>query len=385
MASEARPRDAVPDAYVPELDGIRGVAILAVIAVHFVATIFEQPQNLVERIAGKITGYGMWGVDLFFVLSGYLITGILWDSRPSPRYFKAFYMRRTLRIFPLYYGVLFVLLVLIPRSLLEAHAPEALIMRDKQGWLWSYLTNVYVAKEGTFAIPYVSHFWTLAIEEHFYLFWPLVIRLANRKSAMGIAVGLSVMALGLRLVLRQVTHNEMWAQVLTPSRLDSLCIGAWFALAIRGPDGPAAIGRNLRTWLLASAGVLVLLMAVPKSVLAHDLNLPLKETALAVFCAVVIFAAAWRDGPAPLKAAMRLSFLRLFGKYSYGLYVFHAILAYGAWRHRTAVYLEPWVGSFTAAALVQAVLGSALSLAIAMASYHLFEVRFLALKKWFKA
>ena len=106
MASEARPRDAVPDAYVPELDGIRGVAILAVIAVHFVATIFEQPQNLVERIAGKITGYGMWGVDLFFVLSGYLITGILWDSRPSPRYFKAFYMRRTLRIFPLYYGIL---------------------------------------------------------------------------------------------------------------------------------------------------------------------------------------------------------------------------------------------------------------------------------------
>jgi peptidoglycan/LPS O-acetylase OafA/YrhL len=375
--------DIYPRGHLPVLDGVRGLAILMVLVFHFVGTTLAT--NAVERVIVGVTNYGAYGVELFFVLSGFLITGILYDAREKPNYFRNFFMRRVLRIFPLYYGVLFVLLVLIPRSLLEAHAPEALIMRDKQGWLWSYLTNVYVAKEGTFAIPYVSHFWTLAIEEHFYLFWPLVIRLANRKSAMGIAVGLSVMALGLRLVLRQVTHNEMWAQVLTPSRLDSLCIGAWFALAIRGPDGPAAIGRNLRTWLLASAGVLVLLMAVPKSVLAHDLNLPLKETALAVFCAVVIFAAAWRDGPAPLKAAMRLSFLRLFGKYSYGLYVFHAILAYGAWRHRTAVYLEPWVGSFTAAALVQAVLGSALSLAIAMASYHLFEVRFLALKKWFKA
>lgn len=385
MASEGRPRERASDAYVPELDGIRGVAIIGVIAVHFIATLLDQPQNWVDRVAGKITGYGMWGVDLFFVLSGYLITGILWDSRPSPRYFKAFYMRRTLRIFPLYYGVLFLLIVLVPRSLFEAYSPDALVMREHQFWLWTYLTNVYCAKEGSFAIPYVSHFWTLAIEEHFYLFWPLVIKLANRTSAMGIAIGLSVLALGLRLVLGQTTDNELWAQVLTPCRLDSLCIGAWFALAIRGPLGPAAIGRHLKTWLIASSFALLLLMALPKSLLPHEVNLPLKETALALLSGCVIFAAAWREGPPLLKAPLRLSVLRLFGKYSYGLYVFHAILSYGAWRHRTAAHLEPFVGSYTAAVLVQSLLGTALSLGIAMASYHLFEVRFLAMKKWFKA
>jgi peptidoglycan/LPS O-acetylase OafA/YrhL len=386
MASEGRPRDAAGTAHVPELDGIRGVAIAGVILVHFVATMFEQPQNLIERVSGKITGYGMWGVDLFFVLSGYLITGILSDTRESPRYFKAFYMRRTLRIFPLYYGVLLLLLVLIPRSLVAAYAPEGLKMRTEQIWLWTYLTNVYCAKEGTFAIPYVSHFWTLAIEEHFYLFWPLVIRLASRVNAMRIAILLSVLGLGLRLWFRLSGYNEMWAQVFTPSRLDSLCIGAWFALAIRGPEGELAIGRNLPKWLWGSAAALVALMVVPKSVLPHDVNLPIKETVLAVLSGSLIFAVAWNEGPAAFKAAMRLPALRFLGKYSYGLYVFHAIIAYGCWRHRTATYLEPLVGgSYTAAVLLQTVLGTALSLLVAVASYHLYEVRFLTLKKWFRA
>lgn len=384
MAAPAGPRTA-PEAHVPELDGFRGVAILGVMLLHFVATMFQQPQNIVERVLGKLLGYGMWGVDLFFVLSGFLITGILYDTRESPRYFKAFYMRRTLRIFPLYYGVLIVVLLLIPRSLLETYTPEALDTRRAQFWLWTYLSNVYCAKEAAFALPYLSHFWTLAIEEHFYLFWPLVIRLAERVAAMRIALGLSVMALGLRLVLHQVSDNELWAQMLTPCRLDSLCCGAWFALAIRGPEGPAAIGRNWQKWLWGSGAVLFLLMATPKSLLSHDINLPLKETALAVFAGSVIFAAAWREGPRLLKIPMRAEVLRFFGKYSYGLYVFHSIIAYGCWKHDTARHFQPLVGSHTTAVLVQAALGCALSLLIAMASYHLFETKFLALKKWFKA
>src|SRR5690349_24799576 len=132
MDADARPRVKGGEAHVLELDGIRGVAIVAVIAAHFLGLMLEHPQNLVERLVALVSGYGMWGVDLFFVLSGFLITGILWDSKESPRYFKAFYMRRTLRIFPLYYGVLLLLLVLIPASWLAVYTPEALKMREVQ-------------------------------------------------------------------------------------------------------------------------------------------------------------------------------------------------------------------------------------------------------------
>src|SRR5580658_4063854 len=147
--NSARP---VRETHVPELDGIRGLAILAVMSLHFFAGQIHGAQNSTERFADAITGYGMWGVDLFFVLSGYLITGLLADTRDSAKYFSSFYMRRTLRIFPLYYGVLFVLMVLVPRSFLEVHAPQALQMRAVQPWLWSYLTNVYIAKTGSFSI-----------------------------------------------------------------------------------------------------------------------------------------------------------------------------------------------------------------------------------------
>src|SRR5258708_3524727 len=96
----------------PGLDGVRGLAILMVMAVHFVGDVV--PQDKIERFAARIANYGVGGVDLFFVLSGFLITGILFDSAASRHYYRNFYARRTLRIFPLYYGVLFVLFVAAP-------------------------------------------------------------------------------------------------------------------------------------------------------------------------------------------------------------------------------------------------------------------------------
>src|SRR5438045_2849128 len=166
-------------AYVPELDGVRGLAILGVMALHFVGTI--APTNVLERALAKAAGYGVWGVDLFFVLSGFLITGILYDSKASSRYLRDFYMRRALRIFPLYYGVLFVLFVLIPRDMLSRVDPQLGAARDLQVWVWPYLTNVYLGAGQTWSIPYISHFWSLAIEEHFYLVWPFVILLLSRE------------------------------------------------------------------------------------------------------------------------------------------------------------------------------------------------------------
>ena len=370
--------------HVPELDGVRGFAILLVLGLHFICTQIYVAHGPIEALLKKVTGYGRWGVDLFFVLSGFLITGILWDTRGSRRYFKTFYMRRTLRIFPLYYATLIVLLVLIPASFLQAHAPKALELREMQGWLWPYLTNVLVAKIGSFHIPYIAHFWTLAVEEHFYLFWPFAVGLLSRRSAMWLSVVLSVLAVLLRIGVGLWGLEPMYAHVLTPFRLDSLCIGGFLALAARGPLGAAGIGPLARRWVLPAACGVLLTSAVHAVSPGHALTEPLRELCLALCFGFAIVLAATDYGPALYRSWLRAGWLRWLGKYSYGLYVFHGIIAFALVPHGTLQYFERFTGPGVAAYLLQALVGTAASIGIAVVSYELFEAPFLRLKKWFE-
>ena len=385
MSSKAAVQATKPAAYVPELDGIRGIAIACVMALHFYSDPFRHPHNFVESVVARIAGYGMWGVDLFFVLSGYLITGILWDTRGSKHYFRTFYVRRTLRIFPLYYAVLFVILVVIPAGFLGHYAPGALKIRPLQGWLWSYLANVYVAREGSFSIPYVSHFWTLAIEEHFYLFWPFVIGLFERKTAILTTVILGLAAFCSRIVLHACGVNDMVEHVITPCRLDSLCMGAFFALAVRGKGGADALGKRMKLWLPLSAAALGILMLAHAPHSSWDaIAIPLKGLLLAGFCGTFIVVAAWSRGPEFMKWPLRIGWLRALGKYSYGLYVFHAIISYYFWERNILRYFTSWFSSRTLAVLVEGAVGMGLSCLIAFASYELFELHFLRLKRFFE-
>src|SRR5260370_16732322 len=165
--------------HLPGLDGIRGLAILLVMAVHFIGD--ATPRNFAERLAVKLASYGVLGVDLFFVLSGFLITGLLLDAKNDPHYFRNFYARRILRIFPLYYLVLALLFLVLPR--LIALTPALELARERQVWLWTYTANFYIAAKSSWAaLTYVSHFWSLAIEEHFYLLWPLAVFLLSRET-----------------------------------------------------------------------------------------------------------------------------------------------------------------------------------------------------------
>jgi peptidoglycan/LPS O-acetylase OafA/YrhL len=156
------------------LDGVRGVAILLVLLDHFVPDVL-MPDRLQEW-AKKILTTGRWiGVDLFFVLSGFLITRILLRAKDDPKYFLNFYARSVLRVFPIYYAALFVIFVAV--TLLGfASGPWFEPIRDTQAFHWFYGTNFafWLLPKHALSANYIElrHFWSLAVEEHFYLFWP---------------------------------------------------------------------------------------------------------------------------------------------------------------------------------------------------------------------
>ncbi|HVD60449.1 MAG TPA: acyltransferase, partial [Gemmatimonadaceae bacterium] len=163
------------------LDGLRGIAILLVVACHFVSNLHIAATGWARPFV--IVAHAGWaGVDLFFVLSGFLITGILLDARGSGSYFKAFYARRVLRILPAYYGFLLVAFVILPALHLGA-GDNYMLARQHQGWYWLHLTNVMMSLGAAGRGPYPGTlFWSLAVEEQFYLLWPAIVALCSVRS-----------------------------------------------------------------------------------------------------------------------------------------------------------------------------------------------------------
>src|SRR4029077_8518462 len=204
--------------HLPALDGMRGLAVMMVLVFHFVGQML--PTNALERAIVGVTKHGLLGVDLFFVLSGFLITGLLYEAHDKPNYLRNFYMRRVLRIFPLYYGVLalvFFVAPLIPPLL----GPTLDYLLDRQAWAWLYGINVYLAGHEEWSFSYLNHFWSLSVEEHFYLVWPFVVLLLARWPRALIAVSLAI-SLGAMLarVVGILMGLSWWTtDVLTPFKL----------------------------------------------------------------------------------------------------------------------------------------------------------------------
>lgn len=231
--SEAKPSATDPffsgRRHFPELDGLRGLAILMVLLFHYA--------TLLPSFVLPVFGQGWAGVQLFFVLSGFLITGILLDSKGQEHYFRNFYARRTLRIFPLYYGVLSVLLIALLVFRLGfpqvwAHKHLAPLLWSYQPWLWTYTANIQMAIHNK-VMFLVGHFWTLCVEEQFYLVWPLVVFAFSRKTVLRICVALIAGALVIRLTLTGLGAGGGTNFVLTPCQMDSLAAGALVATLIR--------------------------------------------------------------------------------------------------------------------------------------------------------
>lgn len=381
----ASPRPMARRAHLPALDGVRGLAILMVMALHFVGGV--PPAGRIEDVIVGVTNYGSYGVELFFVLSGFLITGILYDARNEPHYFRNFYMRRLLRIFPLYYGVLALVFFVAPLiPLLRGPTLDYLV--DRQAWAWLYAINIYIARNGQWSFSYLDHFWSLAIEEHFYLFWPLVVFALARRPRALIAVSLAMAfgAMAARLAGSLMGLSWWTTYTFTPFRLDGLALGGFIAVLVRQPGGLERLTRALplsaATIAALVAGTFVWTRLVSREGL--EMILPVRASLILLLLACLLvwaLIAPERSGTSRFFRSRAMVFL---GTYSYGLYVYHHFISYYMTSNRTDLELANWLGSHLAAVALQAALGISASLAVAYLSYEFFEKRFLRMKRRFE-
>ena len=364
----------------PALDGLRGLAILMVLLFHFVAS--TTPANRVEAVVNAVLNYGALGVDLFFVLSGFLITGILYDSRSEPAYFRTFYVRRVLRIFPLYYSVLVVVFLVVPLIPL-LRGTELAGLREQQAWAWLYAVNIYLALQGGWVLSYIEHFWSLAVEEHFYVVAPLGVRmLADRpRLLMAALLATAAASFGARLAASLSGVNAVAITVFTPFQLDALCLGAFFGVALRQPGGEVAVRRAMLP-LAVSAGTLLVADFGLHRLTELDLSVSraLRGGIFRLVFAALLLYALFAPATSLGGRFFRSGAMTALGKYSYGLYVYHHFLSYFFDKHGTDVLLAGVLGSHALAVALQATGGVAASMALAWASYHLFEKHFLQWK-----
>lgn len=367
-----------PVGHVPALDGMRGLAILWVMLFHMaVIPVVGPAAAWWQAIAQR----GGLGVDIFFVLSGFLITGILLDTKARPHYFRNFYARRVLRIFPLYYAIVFFSLVVLPHLTHERAAKFEPVLRDAV-WYWFHASNFAIARRGAFIHGILDVSWSLAIEEQFYLLWPLVVLLTSAGRLRTVCFALVVLSCVSRVVLTARGVNPVAVYTLTFCRLDGLSLGALTALCI-SVFAAGTLRRVLPTISLGSSVLVALTFLSTRSPLFTLVDVGVEHTAVALLTACAIIAALTSASPA-LTRLLSTSALRVLGRFSYAMYLFHYPLM-AAVRDRVLkpASMPVIFGSSLPSQLAFDLAGILITLGAAFLSWHAYEKWFLRLKRHF--
>lgn len=350
--------------HVTSLDGVRGIAVLSVVMFHFL-----QRQGV--GYLGVLASCGWIGVDIFFVLSGFLITSILYEQRGAENYFRNFYMRRILRLFPLYYFLFLGTFLLTP--LFDIH------------WKLGHLAMLFYG--ANFVLPFDSslsiigpfdffHVWSLAVEEQFYMIWPwLVGSRLKRGTLQNICLAGIFVAPALRFLLLHVDVQPWFIYQSLPTRMDSLLVGAALALI------PLPSLRTAR--IVGAAALLVYGLLTWWGHSMFFLSRPIQGagySALALLSGSLLVLSFY-----PTTIVHRVcswSVLRFYGKYSYGLYLWHYLFS------KPFGILTVWVQRRVSVPFVSSLLSFGLillcSTLVAVASYRLIERPFLQLKRRFE-
>jgi peptidoglycan/LPS O-acetylase OafA/YrhL len=304
-------------AHMHELDTLRGIAVLLVLFFHGFGFAFGLGGlSGLPRLFVAATLPGWTGINLFFVLSGFLISGILIDTKQRPDYYRRFYYRRALRILPLYYAVLCLLAVLCRTGLTDRSASWGFL-----GISCIYLSNL----SDLFGVPMqYGVLWTLAIEEHFYLLWPSVVRRLSAKNVATVATSIFVSCPLLRFLYclggGDAGKGYTWLYA------DGLALGALLACVVRGTWGTRSGVRRLTTALLGSS-LILLITGWPFGILfaSRGAGLVLRPTVLNLFFGGVMLLALLL-GTSPWKGIVNGVTLRFFGEISYGVYLLHMLI-----------------------------------------------------------
>lgn len=344
--------------YHKELDGIRAIAALMVVSFHF----WYNPELNLPPLLSKIANFGRTGVSLFFVLSGFLITRILIATKELPNYFSSFYARRSLRIFPLYYFFLCLNFFIVP---LIFKTP--IIPASQQIYHWVYLQNFALTFKWLHNGP--IHFWSLAVEEHFYLFWPLLIYFLNVRRIAIASILIIIIAFLVRLIM---VNKGFEVYYFTFARIDELSLGALLAiLEIRHKLTDKYANRFL---------LLSVIVAIPTVVLwaffsgaANAVMQVVKFNFLGLtFFGIVAFVISVRETNW-IKRLLQVKPILYSGKISYGLYVYHPLcigLVHTFFPHTNLV--------------LRFLLALGFTFLLSTVSYYLIEVNFLKLKRFFE-
>lgn len=347
------------------LDGLRGLAILFVLIWHF--------SNLVDPLSGPIAYLFVaasrlcWsGVDLFFVLSGFLIGGILIDNKEASNLWRVFYLRRSLRILPIYF-----LMLLGFIALLYFRADFQWLLSDPLA-IWSYATftqNFAMAAHSGFGPHFFGITWSLAVEEQFYLILPVMVRFLSphnlRRAVIALIVGAEFFRIG-----AFYTMGSLASFVLMPGRSDALFVGVLCAMVYRSPKAMKVLasGTGWFRWL----GVLILSVLL---VFAYNNSFPISRTmlfggiaVLAVFYGIILLSAL-TDAKGPINFICNRWPLRRLGAIAYGTYLFHEA-ALGL-MHGILLHQDPRIASMTD--LIVSLASYAAALLIAQMSWTFFE------------